>query len=772
MLRYDHTHLRSAQADLFLNILVFFLQKEPIMHRSLRGLSSHLVLALIMAIALVMSVFHIPAHATETENTTGDAALTEMPLVEEPAVSPAQVESDQATLTEEPGVLAEQPPAAPADDTHAHPTERFATVEQHNAVKPSTCQSDGKIRPEEITKTFVKAVNEDAPLTAWKLTTIGFELALNPSVKHCAGDTITIQPPKQVNPGGEEKRVYIKPEGGVTFADAIFKNNGTIIVTLNENVEDPDRFNFKGGAVWEKALRDVELEVGTVDLVWTVEGVTISTNQIEVAPCNGCNKISPNPQKWGSVSAAGELTATLSTALGTVDGQEFEFKDLLDSSNQRFECKDGKLDVRVSTYSELNQWGTATNRKESRAQFDCTSSSVKGRVTADKGWKTQVYVPIKVDPRDPGPWSDTLTVTTQGQKSAPIRATIVRLNASGYGSYENREVITPGKPTVKGEATCVNGVSGAKIVIPATANVKYSINDQPVAAGEHPMPTGNVTVTAVATDPSKYVLEGETIWRFTNKDCPKPIKPEKPTIIGGAACEGIVSDAKIIIPASDHLRYKIDGKPARVGENPVGNRTSVTVTAELIDPTKHTLEGESSWTFTVKDCPKPIKPEKPVQKGSVNCIDCATAPRQQAMIVIPNTPGVEYRVNDKVLTPGEHELASGESVVTVDAIDPSKTVLEGTTQWIFTVEDCNCPKPPSTPKPEPKPNGSSEAGIGILVFLAVAVPLVALLLHHIPMIKQWLPQPPAQKPANPEQKPSAPAKGMPKKGVEKKGIAK
>lgn len=772
MLRYDHTHLRSTQADLFLNILVFFLQKEPIMHRSLRGLSSHLVLALIMAIALVMSVFHIPAHATETENTTGDATLTEMPLVEEPAVSPAQVESDQATLTEEPGVLAEQLPAAPADDTHAHPTERFATVEQHNAAKPSTCQSDGKIRPEEITKTFVKAVNEDAPLTAWKLTTIGFELALNPSVKHCAGDTITIQPPKQVSPGGEEKRVQIQPEGGVVFADAIFKNSGDIIVTLNENVENPDLFNFKGGAVWEKSLRDVELEVGTVNLVWTVEGTIISTNQIEVAPCEGCGTISPSPQKWGSVSSAGELVATFSTPLGTMDNQEFEFEDLLDSSNQWFECKDGKMDVRVSTYSRLNQWGTALDRKDSRTQIDCDRSSVRFTVTADKGWKTQVYVPIKVDPKDPGPWSDTATVTTKGQAPKQLRATIARLKASGYGSYENREVVTPGKPTVKGEATCVNGVSGAKIVIPATANVKYSINDKPASAGEHPMPTGNVTVTAVATDPSKYVLEGETIWRFTNKDCPKPIKPEKPTITGGAACEGIVSDAKIIIPASDHLRYKIDGKPARVGENPVGNRTSVTVTAELIDPTKHTLEGESSWTFTVKDCPKPVTPEKPVQKGSVNCIDCATAPRQQAMIVIPNTPGVEYRVNDKVLTPGEHELASGESVVTVDAIDPSKTVLEGTTQWIFTVEDCSCPKPPSTPKPEPKPNGSSEAGIGILVFLAVAVPLVALLLHHIPMIKQWLPQPPAQKPANPEQKPSAPAKGMPKKGVEKKGIAK
>lgn len=715
-----------------------------------------------MAIALVMSVFHIPAHATETENTTGDATLTEMPLVEEPAVSPAQVESDQATLTEEPGVLAEQLPAAPADDTHAHPTERFATVEQHNAAKPSTCQSDGKIRPEEIKNLYLRTKDDGAKVKPWVTMQFGFDLALDGT--HCAGDSIIIDAPKQLGSDGLD--VAMQANDGTVIANATYKKH-KVTVTLTEAVENPNNFGFVGDAWWRVSLQS-NVEVGVNDLEWSVDGKVIRT-PITVPECPTCSNISKPAAKWGHAEGDKAFT-TLSFPIGEHDGQVIHWKEELTSSNQRLACD--QLPAHADVYSKTNYWGSGTNYKRIPLNVEsCTATEARGTLTVDKGWKASFRVTATIDPNDPGPWTDKATFIVNGQPVERI-AIAKRSEAGGSGSYKNREVVTPGKPTVKGEATCVNGVSGAKIVIPATANVKYSINDKPASAGEHPMPTGNVTVTAVATDPSKYVLEGETIWRFTNKDCPKPIKPEKPTIIGGAACEGIVSDAKIIIPASDHLRYKIDGKPARVGENPVGNRTSVTVTAELIDPTKHTLEGESSWTFTVKDCPKPITPEKPVQKGSVNCIDCATAPRQQAMIVIPNTPGVEYRVNDKVLTPGEHELASGESVVTVDAIDPSKTVLEGTTQWIFTVEDCNCPKPPSTPKPEPKPNGSSEAGIGILVFLAVAVPLVALLLHHIPMIKQWLPQPPAQKPANPEQKPSAPAKGMPKKGVEKKGIAK
>ena len=479
------------------------------------------------------------AESAPAEETAAEEPSTSVPAPEAASDAEANADSDDATpepAAEDEVLATDEADEASEEESTVNAQEEATEVESDESDEvgtASTCTAR-PISAAEVTNEYIKAADGSDEIRAWQMIEFGFTLTLENG--HCAGDSITFTPPEELGDSGAP--VAIAAEDGTVIANATY-SGGVVTVVLTDAVENPDYFNFTGSAWWRVDINDSLIPGESNNLTWTIDGVTRTTT-VDVEECVNCTPMHDYASKWGSVVDS-QVVVTLTTPLATYDGQTFSWTDGITSSNQEFVCSGVVVSSSAEVYTSGNEWGTpAITSSADVTQTSCSSTSVSGTVTLNAGEKARFYVYISIDPRDPGPWTDTATFTSPDGSSWEAPATIRRAESGGSGSYDQREIITPVAPTLNGAATCAcddaSASQQATVTIPATENVIYYLDDTEVAAGDYPLEVGEHTVKAVATDPSAYALEGDTVWTFTVEicDCPTPeptVEPsEEPTV--------------------------------------------------------------------------------------------------------------------------------------------------------------------------------------------------------------------------------------------------
>ena len=384
------------------------------------------------------------------------------------------------------------------------------------ATTPGACVSDGKIHPSEVSTPNITSLASNGELRAWTRARLQVDLVL--TKEHCAGDSISIKAENATgifSPVGAD--VEMRTANGDVVGYATYRGH-EITITLSDVVENEDNFNFQGNAWWEVSMQK-DFEPGPLTVRWVVDGVT-RTQELTISPCPNCAGVPDFPAKWGNVNG-GEITITLAMPRAEQDGQKIEFRDELLSSNQKIRCD---KPAKGMAYSETDYWGNASNGKTIYPVItDCSSTEISGYVIVDAGYKANIYVYAEVDPKDPGPFPDRLIIVApHWWGKEPYEREIRRYDAGASGSYDSRTSILPPAPVLKGDATCLtcgDDRKQAKVVIPEGENLRYYLNDKLVSAGEYPLEAGSATVKVEAVDPSLYVLEGQTVWRFSVAGC-------------------------------------------------------------------------------------------------------------------------------------------------------------------------------------------------------------------------------------------------------------
>lgn len=142
-------------------------------------------------------------------------------------------------------------------------------------------------------------------------------------------------------------------------------------------------------------------------------------------------------------------------------------------------------------------------------------------------------------------------------------------------------------------------------------------------------------------------------------------------VVFGDACD-TTSDT-YIIPATTGVLYQISGVTVPAGTYP----GSGTVIVNAIADTGYNLIGTTSWQFTFTNvaCPATIVTPAVPASTDLTCVS-------DGSYVIPNTPGVIYKVNGVVTAAGTYPVtAAGSITVTAEAANGFQ--LSGATSWTF-----------------------------------------------------------------------------------------
>lgn len=300
------------------------------------------------------------------------------------------------------------------------------------------------IGPEEISAEYIRAVDGSFEFSAYERVEFGFGLSLEEG--HCEGDSITFTPPKELGSNGSP--VDLTTDGGEVIAHAVY-TDGKVSVTLTDAVEVSDHYAFEGHAWWRSSLEDVLVPGETRDLLWDFGG-QIRRTPIKVAECPGCSQPETWASKWGYVHQDDPSRVTVAVALPTAtqNDQEFLVRDVLTSPGQAFNCPTPAGQAGV--YSRAGVWGQPQyTRYAPVTVVECASTTVTVKVKLDAGEKARFELNLSVDPGDPGPWTDNVTVTSQ-DRSWDASATVRRPEAGGGASYLLKPPPTPApSPTLK-----------------------------------------------------------------------------------------------------------------------------------------------------------------------------------------------------------------------------------------------------------------------------------------------------------------------------------
>ena len=298
------------------------------------------------------------------------------------------------------------------------------------------------IGPEEISAEYVRAVDGSAEFSAYERAEFGFGLSLEEG--HCAGDSITFTPPKELGSNGSP--VDLATDGGEVIAHAVY-TDGKVSVTLTDAVEVSDHYAFEGHAWWRSSLEDVLVPGETRDLLWEIGG-TVRRTPIKVAQCPGCSQPEAWASKWGYAHQGdpSRATVTVATPVATVDNQEFLVRDVLTSPGQEFACPNPAGQAGV--YTSAGVWGQPQYTHYAQVTVvECTSTTVTLRLQLNTGEKARFELSLTVSPTDPGPWTDSVSITSQ-EKSWDSSATVRRPEAGGGASYLTRpEPVPTPEPT-------------------------------------------------------------------------------------------------------------------------------------------------------------------------------------------------------------------------------------------------------------------------------------------------------------------------------------
>lgn len=288
------------------------------------------------------------------------------------------------------------------------------------------------IGPEEISAEYIRAVDGSNEFSAYERVEFGFGLSLKDG--HCAGDSITFTPPAELGSNGSP--VDLKTDGGEVIAHAVYAD-GKVSVTLTDAVEVTNHYAFEAFGWWRVSMKDTIIPGETRDLVWDFGG-EIRRTQIHVARCPGCEQPETWSSKWGYIPQGdpGTMLVTVATPVATVTNQEFLIRDVLTSPGQEFLCPSPAGQAGV--YSRAGVWGQPQyTHYVPVTVVECTSTTVTVSIRLNTGEKARFELSLTVSPTDPGPWTDSVSITSQ-EKSWDASATVRRPEAGGGASYLDR----------------------------------------------------------------------------------------------------------------------------------------------------------------------------------------------------------------------------------------------------------------------------------------------------------------------------------------------
>lgn len=288
------------------------------------------------------------------------------------------------------------------------------------------------ISPGEI-DTALKTSDGSSDYTAYEA--VEFSISLTLEEGHCAGDSVVVTVPSELGTDGDNSPISMTTPDGVTIGHAVYDgHNHTVTITLTDEVEVSGRQNYHAEAWWKVHMEPSLVPGETRELRWNVDGV-IRRTVIRVGTCDGCSQPGPNPSKWGSVDGGKQsITVVLPTA--ERDAQEFTVTDVLTSSGQQFNC-DQLVAGRVGVYHSAGLWGQPMyDRFQDPTVVSCDSSKATLSVTLNTGEKARLQLNVGVDAADPGPWSDSAVITSQGE-SWEVTARVTRRESGGNAGFDN-----------------------------------------------------------------------------------------------------------------------------------------------------------------------------------------------------------------------------------------------------------------------------------------------------------------------------------------------
>lgn len=304
------------------------------------------------------------------------------------------------------------------------------------ATTDSNC-TPRPISAEEI-ETALRTSDGSPEYTAYESVQFSIELTLKQG--HCNGDTISISVPSELGTDANFAPIPMTTPEGIVIGYATYSADHTVSIKLTDAVEVPGRVNFHASAWWRVHMSSSLIPGETRELEWNVGGVVRRTT-IQVGTCDGCSTIGAAPSKWGSVDGSQQrVTIVLPTA--TQDAQTFVITDVLTSPGQKFVCS-SLLNGRVGIYSSAGNWGQPQYiRFEEPDIVSCADDKATLNIQLNQGEKARVELNINVSATDPGPWTDTASITSQN-KSWEVVAKVARKESGGNAGFDNTPTPAP-----------------------------------------------------------------------------------------------------------------------------------------------------------------------------------------------------------------------------------------------------------------------------------------------------------------------------------------
>ena len=401
------------------------------------------------------------------------------------------------------------------------------------------------ISPGEV-DTLLQTQDGSVEFTAYEA--VRFSITLTLEEGHCSGDSIIISVPSELGTDGDDSPVPMTTPSGVVIGYATYNGTArTVTVTLTEQVEVPGRQDFHASAWWTVHMEPSLVPGETRELRWNVDGV-IRRQSIQVGACDGCSVIGNNPSKWGSVDGnAQHVTVVLPTA--DHDGQEFVVTDTLTSPGQQFVCSD-LLVGRVGVYHSAGPWGQPMyDRFQDPTVVSCDSSKATLSVTLNTGEKARLQLNVGVDAADPGPWSDSATITSQ-DKSWEVSTRVVRRESGGNAGFDNTPTPAPTpEPTPTPEPSPVPTPEPSPSTTPEPSPSAPSPAPSPTPSAPTPSATPSVTPTPSPTTSRPVPLPTPVIERYkepTPSATPTPAPQHKKLAVTGTSGDVVTSAVALV----------------------------------------------------------------------------------------------------------------------------------------------------------------------------------------------------------------------------------
>ncbi|UUI67232.1 hypothetical protein NP095_08405 [Aeromicrobium duanguangcaii] len=223
-----------------------------------------------------------------------------------------------------------------------------------------------------------------------------------------------------------------------------------------------------------------------------------------------------------------------------------------------------------------------------------------------------------------------------------------------------------------------------KVTIPVVAGVAYSIGSTPVSPGTHTLPAEAQVAVSAASASLRYRVTGTSHWMYDGR---RLVEVAAPTF-DAEAQSMVIPSAPGVIYAAVRPGDDLQAQPEVVELAP-GPQPAVGLFVVYAIPADETyrLSDTSMGPWLVSHFTVPVTVTAP------------TADLGGRRVTIPETPGVQYKIDGVLVGPGEHAYRTLVEV-TAHATGPG-FVLNGDDRWTFDLRT-------RTPVPAPVVNAASS----------------------------------------------------------------